>query len=178
MAIIIKLRILKATAEYGAARHLPHGGLRGRTGHRQPLAAIPVTAALTGCDAGVRRMERSAASSAGRQPQQEAPIRHNRAGTGAVASTSAGLLAPGNSECGMNWPTPPAAATGRGCSASSTGHPDCANASRPGGRARCAPLHQAADVGAPARVANRRRARREVHGMIPAAPFATTGVKT
>lgn len=34
-------------------------------------------------------------------------------------------------------------------------HPDCVNASRPGGRARYAPLHQAAHVGAPALVANR-----------------------
>ncbi len=34
-------------------------------------------------------------------------------------------------------------------------HPDYVNASRPGGRARYAPLHQAAHVGAPAWVANR-----------------------
>lgn len=34
-------------------------------------------------------------------------------------------------------------------------HPDCVNASRPGGRSRYAPLHQAAHGGAPAWVANR-----------------------
>ena len=174
MAIIIKLRILKATAEYGAARHLPHGGLRGRTGHRQPLAAIPVTAALTGCDAGVRRMERSAASSAGRQPQQEAP----RAGTGAVTSTSAGLLATGNSECGMNWPTPPAGATGRGCSAPSTGIPTARTQAAP---AAARAVHRCTKPRTSARRHGSRIAVGLVgksHGMIPAAPFATTGVKT
>ena len=36
-----------------------------------------------------------------------------------------------------------------------TEHPDCVNASRPGGRARYAPLHQAAHGGAPASVVRR-----------------------
>ena len=49
--------------------------------------------------------------------------------------------------------------------------PDCAHASRPAGRARCAPLHQAANVGAPARVENRRRVRRQVPRNDPAGAF-------
>ena len=32
MAIIIKLIILRPAGEHGAARHLPHSGLRGRRG--------------------------------------------------------------------------------------------------------------------------------------------------